>query len=52
MDRAAVYLAAVEGLSHREIAQLLDCSEDVSRKRVSRGLARLRIGVAADVDHE
>jgi DNA-directed RNA polymerase specialized sigma24 family protein len=51
-DRAAVYLAAVEGRSHREIAQLLGCSEDAARKRVSRGLARLRVGVVADMKGE
>ncbi len=47
-DRAAVYLAAVEGRPHREIGELLDCSEEAARKRVSRGLARLRVEVAAD----
>jgi DNA-directed RNA polymerase specialized sigma24 family protein len=51
-DRAAVYLAAVEGRSHREIAELLGCNEDAARKRVSRGLARLRVGVVADMEGE
>jgi DNA-directed RNA polymerase specialized sigma24 family protein len=51
-ERAAVYLAAVERRSHREIAQLLGCSEDAARNRVSRGLARLRVGVVADMKGE
>ena len=51
-DRAAVYLAAVEGRSYREIAQWLGCNEDAARKRVSRALARLRVAVVGEIDGE
>ena len=35
-DRAAVYLAVVEHLQHREIAEILNWTEQTSRQRVSR----------------
>jgi len=41
-DRTALYLAVVEGASHREIAAVLDCSEVAARARVMRALRRLR----------
>jgi len=41
-DRAALYLTAVDGLSHREAAQLLGCSEDAARTRAARARRRLR----------
>ena len=41
-ERAVVYLAVVEGLSHRDIAELLGMREAAVRKRASRGLRRLR----------
>ncbi|NNE75131.1 MAG: sigma-70 family RNA polymerase sigma factor [Acidimicrobiales bacterium] len=51
-SRAAVYLFAVEGRSHREIADVLDVSEQASRARVSRALRLLRVedpsGVISD----
>jgi DNA-directed RNA polymerase specialized sigma24 family protein len=50
-DRAAVYLAVVEQRSHREIAEVLGCSEEASRKRVSRALARLKSDVVVDADN-
>lgn len=49
-DRAAVYLAVVEHRSHREIAEVLSCTEEASRKRVSRALAQLRVELAAEAD--
>jgi RNA polymerase sigma-70 factor (ECF subfamily) len=50
-DRAAVYLAVVEQRSHREIAEVLGCSEEASRKRVSRALVRLKSDLAAEADN-
>jgi DNA-directed RNA polymerase specialized sigma24 family protein len=50
-DRAAVYLAVVEQRSHREIAEVLGCSEEASRKRVSRALVRLKRDLAAEADN-
>lgn len=41
-ERAAVRARVVEERSYREIAGELECSEMVIRKRVSRGLARVR----------
>ncbi|HEY6318033.1 MAG TPA: RNA polymerase sigma factor, partial [Acidimicrobiia bacterium] len=38
VQRAAVYLAVVEGLSHAAIGETLGCSEAAARTRVSRGL--------------
>lgn len=50
-ERAGVYLAVVEQLSHREIAVILGCTEEASRKRVSRALARLRADLVAEADN-
>ena len=47
-ERAAVYLAVVEGLSHAEVGVSLGCSEAAARNRVSRALRRLR----ADLNEE
>lgn len=41
-ERFAVHARVVEERSYREIAAELECSELVVRKRVSRGLARVR----------
>jgi RNA polymerase sigma factor (sigma-70 family) len=41
-ERAAIRSRVVEERSYRDIASELECSEMVVRKRVSRGLARLR----------
>ncbi len=49
-DRAAVYLAVVERRSHREIAEILGCTEGSSRQRVSRALERLRSEISAEAD--
>jgi RNA polymerase sigma-70 factor (ECF subfamily) len=45
-ERTAVRARVIEEREYREIARSLGCSEMVVRKRVSRGLARLRAGVA------
>ncbi len=42
MEREAVRWHVVDELGYQEIARQLDCSEMVVRKRVSRGLGRLR----------
>ena len=42
-QRAVVVLRYVEGLSDREIADLLGCSEVTVRSHASRALATLRI---------
>jgi RNA polymerase sigma factor (sigma-70 family) len=44
-ERAAVRARVIEERDYREIARALGCSEMVVRKRVSRGLARLRAGL-------
>ncbi len=41
-ERRAVLSRVVKERSYREIADELQCSEMVARKRVSRGLARVR----------
>lgn len=46
-ERCAVRARIIEEREYGEIAQSLGCSEMVVRKRVSRGLARLRAGLAA-----
>jgi len=48
-DRAAVYLAAVEGQPHAVIAETLGCSEAAARNRVSRGLRRLRADLGQEL---
>lgn len=45
-ERAAVHARVIEERAYGEIASSLGCSELVVRKRVSRGLARLREGMA------
>jgi RNA polymerase sigma factor (sigma-70 family) len=45
-ERTAVHARVIEERDYREIANSLGCSEMVVRKRVSRGLARLRAGLA------
>jgi RNA polymerase sigma factor (sigma-70 family) len=45
-ERVAVQARIVDEREYREIADALGCSELVVRKRVSRGLARLRMRVA------
>jgi RNA polymerase sigma-70 factor (ECF subfamily) len=42
MEREAVRWHVVDEVGYDEIAKQLDCSEMVVRKRVSRGLGRLR----------
>jgi RNA polymerase sigma factor (sigma-70 family) len=46
-ERAAVCARVIDERAYGEIARSLGCSEMVVRKRVSRGLARLRAGLAA-----
>jgi RNA polymerase sigma-70 factor (ECF subfamily) len=46
-ERAAVRARVIDELGYGEIAQSMGCSELVVRKRVSRGLARLRAGLAS-----
>ena len=41
-QRAAVVLRFVNDFSHREVAAVLDCSEDAARRSLHEGLARLR----------
>ena len=41
-ERAAVHARVIEERPYGDIARALGCSEMVVRKRVSRGLARLR----------
>lgn len=47
-ERAALYLAEVEGYNFREVAQLLGCSEEAARKGASRGRRRLRVAFAGE----
>jgi len=49
-DRAAVYLSVVERLPHSEIAEIVGCTEEASRQRVARALARLRKELKAETD--
>ncbi|MGN6871788.1 MAG: RNA polymerase sigma factor [Solirubrobacteraceae bacterium] len=46
-ERRAVRARVIEEREYGEIARALGCSEMVIRKRVSRGLARLRAGLAS-----
>ena len=41
-QRAAVVLRFVNDFSHREVATVLDCSEEAARRSLHEGLARLR----------
>jgi RNA polymerase sigma-70 factor (ECF subfamily) len=49
-DRAALFLFVVEGRPHREVAELLDLSENAVRTRVSRALRRLRVELKEEDD--
>jgi RNA polymerase sigma factor (sigma-70 family) len=51
-ERTAIQAHVLEEREYREIAAELQCSEMVIRKRVSRGLARLRDELTADGDQE
>lgn len=44
-ERAACYLAHVEGNDYRTVSQILGCSEETARARASRGLRRLRLAL-------
>lgn len=46
-DRASLYLIEVEGWSHREVAELLGCSEGAARVRFTRARKRLRVELEA-----
>jgi RNA polymerase sigma-70 factor (ECF subfamily) len=48
MQRAALYLAEVEGFRYEEIGQMLGCSRAAARKNASRGRERLRLVVALE----
>ena len=41
-QRAAVVLRFVNDFSHRDVAAVLECSEDAARRSLHEGLARLR----------
>ena len=41
-QRAAVFLRVAAELPHREVAQILDCSEEAARRSAHEGLTRLR----------
>ena len=41
-QRAAVFLRVAAELSHREVAGILDCSEEAARRSAHEGLKRLR----------
>ena len=41
-QRAAVFLRVAAELSHREVAHVLDCSEETARRNAHEGLKRLR----------
>lgn len=47
-QRAALYLAEIEGYRFDEIARLLGCSESAARKGASRARKRLRVELAAE----
>ena len=52
VDRAALYLAVVEGRGYDDVAGVLGCSEDAARARVSRALRRLRVQLEEEVRDE
>jgi RNA polymerase sigma factor (sigma-70 family) len=52
LDRAALYLAVVEGRSYSEVADVLGSSEVAVRARVSRALRRLRVELEEEVRDE
>ena len=41
-QRAAVVLRFVNDFSHREVARVLDCSEEAARRNLHEGLSKLR----------
>jgi RNA polymerase sigma factor (sigma-70 family) len=41
-QRAAVVLRYVNDFSHREVAAVLECSEEAARRSLHEGLAKLR----------
>lgn len=47
-QRQAVEVRVIDGLSYAEAATRLECSEAVVRKRVSRGLSRLRSSLVGE----
>jgi RNA polymerase sigma-70 factor (ECF subfamily) len=47
-ERAALYLAEVEGYRFHEIARMTGCSTAAARKRASRGRKRLRAALALE----
>jgi len=47
-ERAALYLAEVEGYRFQEIGRMLGCSEGAARKSASRARARLRLTLATE----
>lgn len=47
-ERAALYLAEVEGYSFKEIGRLIGCTETAARKGASRGRRRLRVALAGE----
>jgi RNA polymerase sigma factor (sigma-70 family) len=47
-ERAALYLAEVEGYRFEEIARMTGCSTAAARKRASRGRKRLRAALATE----
>jgi RNA polymerase sigma-70 factor (ECF subfamily) len=51
-DRAALYLSVVEGYSYEDIAEVLRCSEQAARARVSRALRRLRVDLREEIGNE
>jgi RNA polymerase sigma factor (sigma-70 family) len=46
-QRAAVVLRFVNDFSHREVASVLECSEDAARRSLHEGLSKLRKEMAA-----
>ncbi len=47
-QRAALYLAEVEGFRYQEIGRMLGCSEAAARKNASRGRKRLRLALITE----
>ena len=47
-ERAALYLAEIEGYRFQEIGPMLGCSEVAARKSASRARARLRLSLATE----
>jgi RNA polymerase sigma factor (sigma-70 family) len=47
-DRAVLYLTAVDGRSHAEVAALLGCTEEAARARAARARHRLRVALDKD----